>query len=156
MTRERVLDTSAVVVLVILTAMLARTPARGGRLDLPGTSRAERLESAARSLRHEVRQFAAEQRGSFAADLNELDFTLEHDYVAVVAQMADSLGWTAVGVNHAAETVCVFSGGTGPAASLAIGDLSLDEAYADYERVGRCDEGPASIAPQIISRNSER
>ncbi len=112
MTRERVLGTSALAVLLIMTAMLARTPPRGGRLDLPGTSRAERLESAARSLRHEVRQFAAEQRGSFAADVDELDFTFEHDYVAVVVQMADSLGWTAVGVNKVAETVCVFSRGT--------------------------------------------
>ena len=91
MTRERVLGTSAVGVLIIMTAMLARTPPRGGRLDLPGTSRAERLESAARSLRHEVRQFAAEQRGSFAADLDALDFTVEHDYVAVFSRIrADS------------------------------------------------------------------
>ena len=156
MTRERVLGMSAVAVLLIMTAMLARTPARGGRLDLPGTRRAERLESAARSLRHQVRQFAAEQRGSFAADLNELDFTVERDYVAVVGQIADSLGWTAVGVNHVAETVCVFSRGTGPAASLAMGDISLDESYARYERVGACDEGPASIIPQVISRKSER
>ncbi len=164
MTRERVLDTSAVAVLLILTAMLARTPARGGRLDLPGTSRAERLESAARSLRHEVMQFAAEQqkfhavRRAFAADLSELDFTVEHDYLALVVQMADSLGWTAAGVNHTAETVCVFSWGTGPAVSLAIGDISLDESYAPshYERVGRCDEGPAPITPQVISRIPER
>ena len=164
MTRERVLGTSAVAVLLIMTAMLARTPPRGGRLDLPGTSRAERFESAARSLQHEVIRFAAEQqkfhavRLSFAADLGELDFTLEHDYVAVVVRMADRLGWTAAGVNHAAETVCVFSGGSGPAANLTIGDISLDESYAppNYERVGRCDEGRASITPQIISRNSGR
>ena len=156
MTRERVLGMSALAILLIMTAMLARTSARGGQFDLPGTRRAERLESAARSLRHEVRQFAWKPRGSFAADLNELDFTVEHDYVAVVLQIADSLGWTAVGVNHVAETVCVFSWGTGPAVSLATGDLSLDESYAHYERVGPCDEGPASIIPQIISRNSER
>jgi hypothetical protein len=71
-------------------------------------------------------------------------------------QMADSLGWTAVGVNKVAETVCVFSRGTGSAANLAIGDISLDDPYDRYERVGPCDEGPEPITPQIISRNSRQ
>ena len=162
MTRERALGMSAVAVLLIMTAMLARTPPRGGRLDLPGTPRAERLRSAARSLQHELGQFVAEQqkfraiRRSFATDLNELDFTSEHDYLAMVVQTADSLGWTAVGVNKVAETVCVFSRGTGPAANLAIGDISLDDSYDQYERVGSCDEGPEPITPQIVSRNSQQ